>query len=426
VKRDPADERAQRICMPLQQMSVAAGHTHNLVEQGAEMCAQMKVGYPRTGKLAVLALIVALISSCTDGAEQADRPPGTREGSSASSGSTPSAPHTVVRASLAGVNTADLPLLPPSTGMPEAIPPIDAPLPSLLDDLPGRAVVVIRPEIATVNAPVPRWSELDLLFFGVDGRWRRLSMEDLGLSESLTYSDTFGSGALSSDGRWWACPSKHGVIALNLATGETHMVTTQGSSGSLTWVPGRNAILTNGSETTVPGGEVTHLPYSSGSVGHEPDGTPLSVERGSDGQAVLVEWRGSTRRARAVVPSVTAPRRRVTGKTNRRIIAANELTGVDATQGLFAMSERRGRDGLAIVVADSTTGEQIGEMTWGRRDFELFYTAWLDDETLLIATAPWFLGWRPSTGEIFRTTDARSIDEDDCWEISVAQGVLDC
>jgi len=64
------------------------------------------------------------------------------------------------------------------------------------------------------------------------------------------------------------------------------------------------------------------------------------------------------------------------------------------------------------VVADSTTGDLIGEISWKRRDFQLSYTdVWLDDQTLLNATVPHFVAWRPSTGELFRVTDARSIDE---------------
>lgn len=77
------------------------------------------------------------------------------------------------------------------------------------------------------------------------------------------------------------------------------------------------------------------------------------------------------------------------------------------------------------MVADSATGEQIGEITWKRRDFQLSYTdVWLDDQTLLIATVPYFVAWRPSTGEVFRVTDAQSITENDYWDISVAQETL--
>lgn len=354
------------------------------------------------------ALVAALGSSCT--------------GTPSAPSGAPADISPVTVASLAGVDTASLPALPASmTGMPRAIPRNDPALPSLLDDLPGRAAVVVNPEITTVNTPVASWADLDLLFYGVDGRWRRLSLEDLGLSASLTFTDTYGSGELSSDGRWWAGPTREGTIALNLATGESHLM-----PGSLqTWVPGTHTMLTTGSEMTVPGGIVTRVPYYAVSVGHEPDGTPLSLVRGADGRAVLVEWRGTTRHVRTVVPGITQPRRQLTAEPTSRIIPSSQLSLVSATRGRFATSELRGRSGMSIVVADSATGGLIGELGWKRRDFELYYDdTWLDDQTLLIATAPYFVGWRPATGELYRVTDARSVGEDTLWDLSVAQETL--
>ena len=365
------------------------------------------------------AVLVVLASSCTEAAGPHDGPGGRPSNPAAES----SAPRQLVNASLAGVDTADLPALVTSSGgMPRTIPRRNAVLPSLLDDLPGRALLVINPAITTFDAPVRSWSELELLFFGVDGRWRRLGMEALGLSPSLIYSDTFGAGKLSTNGRWWAGPTRDGMVVLNLASGMTRIVPTEGSVGSAVWVPGRNSILTNGSEVTVPGGVVTHVPYSSISVGFEPDGTPLSLERGPDGQAVLVEWRGGSQQPRTVVPGISPPRRRIKHVPKHGLLAVDQLTGVNPTRGQFATLEFVGKDGLALVVADSISGDLLGQLTWTRRDFELFYDVWLDDETLLVATAPYFVAWRPATGELFRVTDARSLG-DNYREVSVATAV---
>lgn len=284
---------------------------------------------------------------------------------------------------------------------------------------------MINPEISTLNAAVASWSDIELLFFGIDGRWRRLSLGDLGLSESLLYADTFGSGELSGDGRWWAASSSRGVVAVNLATGATYVVPTRAASvGTAKWVPKRHTVLVNGSEITIPDGVVTPVPYGSGSVGHEPDGTPLSLERGPDGEAILVEWHGTARHERAVIEGVTPPRREIAVGTSRRLIPADQLRAVHPTREQLAVPENRGRHGLAVAVLDSTSGDQVGRLTWTRRDFELSYhDVWLDDETLLVATVPFFVAWRPSTGELFRVTDARSL-ANRYWEISLARGQL--
>lgn len=75
-----------------------------------------------------------------------------------------------------------------------------------------------------------------------------------------------------------------------------------------------------------------------------------------------------------------------------------------------AQSRIRGRKDLAIVVADFTTGDLIGELIWTRSDFELSYDdTWIDSETLLIARLPDFVARRPGTGELFRVTDASAV-----------------
>jgi len=301
--------------------------------------------------------------------------------------------------------------------MPDTIPPMDAELPSLLDDLPGRAVLVVNPKITTLNIWVDSWSELDLLFYGVDGHWRRLSLDDLRLPESLIYSDTYGSGELSSDGRWWSGPTDEGIVAVNLATGAVH--TLRLSPG--TWIRGQHAILSSrGYQIMVPGGRVLgRVPYQYG-VGYEPDGTPLSLLRDRYGQADLVEWRGSVGHTRADVSGATPPRFAMPPGSTRRFYYPAEISGVAATDGQFATAVSRGRNRLTVLAADSSTGDTLGELTFDLRDLNLTYAdTWLDTQTFLIVADPYFLAWRPSTGELFRVTDARSISGN-YWEVSVA------
>lgn len=246
-------------------------------------------------------------------------------------------------------------------------------------------------------------------------------MGDLDLPRSQTYGDTYGAGRLSSDGRWWAGPTCDGMVALDLATGVLHAL----GICPGTWIRGKHAILTcRGNEIAVPGGrKLGGVPYQY-SVGFEPDGTPLSLVRGRHGQAVLIEWRGASRHTRADVPVATAPRFAKPPGSRRRSYYPAEITGLTATTGQFTTVVRRGPHRLMAATVDSLTGETIGELTWDERDFGLTYAdTWLDGQTVLIAADPYFVAWRPSTGDLFRVTNARSITGN-YWDVSHATDVL--
>ena len=105
------------------------------------------------------------------------------------------------------------------------------------------------------------------------------------------------------------------------------------------------------------------------------------------------------------------------------LISADRLTAVTACADKIATSVLRSRVGLGIVVADSHTGETIGELSWLWSDFSLRSVAWLDDKTLLVSTRPYFLLWRPATGEVFRATDAHALQANGYWQVSAARPV---
>lgn len=376
----------------------------------------------RTSLILAIAMLPAL-AGCRDEQSAAPREP------------EPTSIRAAPQPTTARLHAVDISTLPRLTGddargLPARIPSMDADLPSLLEDLPGRAVMVVNPEITLY--PWPTWSELDVLVYGVDGRWRRLNLGDLGLDKSLRYYDTFASGSLSTDGRWWTAPTRGGSLLLNMRTGAVKLL----SIDPGVWVQGRNAILTRGVVTSIPDGKRTKVPYDFGNVGFEPDGTPLSLERGPDGEALLVEWRGRSRTIRTEVVGLNPPPQRLSGRRRSDgMILPAQLSSVVATNGMVANSQFRGRDGLAIIAVDSATGQKIGEVTWKRStgrgdqyragDFDLYYDDWwLDHETLLIAARPYFLAWRPRTGEVFRVTDARSVPNG-YWEPTIAPQVID-
>lgn len=100
-------------------------------------------------------------------------------------------------------------------------------MPNLLDDLPGKAIATVYGEIDDLSGRAPRrtyrnpWAREAVYFFGDDGRWRVLHMEDLGLPKAgWQGSDNYSAGELSPDGRWWATNSLRGSVVMNLQTGD--------------------------------------------------------------------------------------------------------------------------------------------------------------------------------------------------------------
>ncbi len=135
-------------------------------------------------------------------------------------------------------------------------------------------------------------------------------------------------------------------------------------------------------------GESTRPPWrSADQVGFEPDGTPVFVAADIDGSAIRFEWNGDERVARAPVVDVDVSSSRHVG------VSSNAAGGGSA-------------DGGATVV-DARTGATVGELRHGRG--VLAYTdQWIDDETLFVAAAPYFLAWRPVSGALLRVADART------------------
>lgn len=307
----------------------------------------------------------------------------------------------VVLASLVGLNTESLEEYSGSK-LPAAFPDDDEDLPSVVEDPPGRASLVVLPQVPEVNRPVESWDEIALLFYGSDGRWRRQSLGDFGIDDSWIYSDTYNAGALSSDGKWWAGTAADGVLLLNLESGRLQVLGVGPLSNYLSWVPGQTKLLVGRQLLDLDNNQLSQRPYNAFEAGFEPDGTPISLRSDGDMQE-LIEWDGSTPRVRSQVPELRGNRYRFP------LVVA-------ATSNRFAASSKAG-----IGVFDSTDGRFIAELE-EPRDNALRYTdTWLDAETLLIAQQPDFLAWRPATGELLRATDARALGS--YWSYALAPNV---
>jgi hypothetical protein len=131
------------------------------------------------------------------------------------------------------------------------VPEPDDALPSLLEDPPGRALVASYVPRSTTG-----FDGEAVEFYGLDGRWRRLALGDLDLPrDGWSGNDTYGAGALSPDGRWWAGPMYGGMFLVDLRDGSASVRPGLGPDGlaSFTWSPDSDelVLLLHGRNTRV-------------------------------------------------------------------------------------------------------------------------------------------------------------------------------
>jgi hypothetical protein len=319
---------------------------------------------------------------------------------------------------LLDVDPATLPVL--RTQLPRRVPDADADLPSVLDDPPGRAVLTYHPPETWFAGPTG-WATEDILFYGHDGKWRRLRMEDLGLPDSASFMDTYGAGTLSPDGKWWIAPSRLGVILLDLSTAESRVLELDGtmSQAELEWIPGEPAFIAMtyvgrrdfGFKVSVPDGKTTRTPFLPHQVGYEPDGTAISMQKLPEGEARVVEWVGPRAVERFVAPIPASGRGR-------------RLFGVLATTGRFLTSASGPSDNYnknTLTVSNSETGELQAVLQLRTRRVPVeAYLGWLDQETFLLRTRTHLLAWRPDEQQIYRVMDVPEGPKDLYWTVAVS------
>lgn len=126
--------------------------------------------------------------------------------------------------------------------LPDAFPPDDSVLPDLLPEPPGRALMAYHPRESFDDRGA--WETETVFFLGLDGRWRSLDMQRLGLPASTHPGvDTYGAGELSPDGTAWAAPTTAGIVLLDLSTGRSREVALPGDhTGYLRWRPDGHSI----------------------------------------------------------------------------------------------------------------------------------------------------------------------------------------
>jgi hypothetical protein len=296
---------------------------------------------------------------------------------------------------------ASLPRL--RTALPRRVPTDMSSLPALMDDLPGRATAVCHPPELWPE-PVEGWASETLLFHGVDGQWRRLRMDELGLPEaSWPGADTYGAGSLSPDGRRWAGKSRAGVILLDLGSGHADVIDL--GSDWIAWVgwrDNRSLVVGHGSHgrraelVELPSRRRTVLPYEYWQADFAPDGTAYSLKAAGRGRAEVLSWRGATpvSLGDAAIPGLRS--------------WEGGMVGPDVTDGhlLFFVQRAPYRIIDFVVVSMKTLEVEARLHLSSRQRMNHRGAEWLDPETMLLETGPGLIAWRLADGEFLRVTSS--------------------
>lgn len=301
------------------------------------------------------------------------------------------------------------------------LPAADALLPSVLDDPPGLARIAYHPPEWWADAD--GWASETVLFQGTDDRWRRLSLADLGLPEDAWPGrDTYGSGELSPDGRWWAGRSRIGVILLDLRSGEHRVVDLDTDwVAQVTWLPDSSGFVVayglgnrpglRADRVSVPDLRRRPVPYEVWEVGFEPDGTPLTLRRTRTGEYDVVASPGSDGQVRATV-SLPLP-----GRLSRALAA-------HPTAGRYAVvTQGRGARRTDLVVLDAASNEVENVLRLDR--VQLWDLWWRDPRTLLLQTRDGLYVWDLRAGSVRQVADGPPRNGEDwwAWTIDVATGL---
>jgi hypothetical protein len=307
-------------------------------------------------------------------------------------------------------------------GIPRSLPSVDAPLPSVLDDPPGRARLAYHPPEWWGDAV--GWASETILLLGADGRWRRLALADLDRPESeWPGADTYGAGELSPDGRWWAGKSRAGVLLLDLRTGQHRLVALDTDwVAQVRWLPDSSGFLAayglgnrpglKAAQVTLPGLRVRPVPYDVWEVGFQPDGTPLTLPRARDGSYDVVAWPKTREVVRGTVRFPLA------GRRNRT------LAPVPTTGRYAVLTQHRSTRPVDLVVLDSETHEIEHVLRFDQRRVKLWYVWWLDSDRLILQTRRDLVVWDLRSGSVRRVAAGPEPNGESwwAWTVDIAEG----
>ncbi len=357
-------------------------------------------------RTAFVCTLVALLAACSTPAsdtERLPRPPSTAD--AAGEAPAPSEPSTsAAPAPRTQPPPRDWSRVPWTGGRRRVAPDAATQAPSVLTD-PARAQLVYHP---TERLDDPDgWAGERLFFLGVDDRWRTLDMGDLGLPEdSWPGPDTYGSGALSRDGRLWAAHTRGGAVLLDLTSGAVRRVPFPAGRSDvlyLNWMPGQDvvsayaAVAQSSKYSTFhfdTEGRVTPVRYPAWRTRFDVDGTPVEI-RGASGQRLRVKrWADDAVTSSTLTPGVEVPR-----QIRRRAF------GVFHTKYVALLAARRSwpsRQPAQVWVLDKGTGAMAARL---QVPATTSIVGWTDDRLRLLIANRRLVDWEPRTGRLRRVLD---------------------
>lgn len=372
-------------------------------------------------KVAFCALVAVLALSGCSGSDPAPGPAQTESGAAEPVPSSDSAP-TSYPGDVQVLSLADRTTWPwLKTRLPRSLPRQIEDLKTVEVDPPGRAVMVYHPPEAWGDPA--GWATESVLFYGVDGRWRSLNLGDLGLPQDAgMWFDTYGAGALSPNGRWWAGLMYNGAILVDLASGRHQTVNVGGGAPSeIRW----------DADSGVP-----HLGRTPGR-----DSTCRRPGVGGRRGPVSTLRRGSGAvRTRAVAPAGSSRHRRP-GRAPRRACRRTRIAqgsparsrsdqdvGVSATTGRFAVGHQPNplnfrRVEILIVDTEELTVEHV--LRFDNRKYVVRGWSWLNRSTLLLETSIGVLAWRPNAERLYRVLDVPPAGPGRYWTTHIAPTAQD-
>ena len=276
------------------------------------------------------------------------------------------------------------------TTLPRSFPADDAALPGLRSDPPDRAVLAYHPREWFEGAS--GWASERVFLLGVDGRWRSLELEDLGLPESAWPGpDTYGAGELSPDGRLWAGRTNDGVLIVDLGTGRSRQVAIPGS---------------------------TYSAYAAWRA----DGSRLDVVQYLRGGGGRTTWTIDPRTDQVRRSARRLPLLGRSPRGTRRVLVAQGVPRDHVQDGaLVGPTYTLLRLRRAVLAVDGTSGAPVARLRSG-----VLTHAWLEGDRLLVSHGPsGLVVWDVRTGAAELATRVRPrTGAGRYWSASVATDLL--
>ncbi|MFC7724164.1 hypothetical protein ACFQW6_03530 [Nocardioides sp. GCM10028917] len=296
--------------------------------------------------------------------------------------------------------------------LPNAFPPDDSVLPDLLAESPGRALMAYHPRESFDDRGA--WEAETVFFLGLDGEWRSLKMQSLGLPASTHPGvDTYGAGELSPDGTTWAAPTTAGIVLLDLLTVRPREVALPGDhTRYLRWRPDgsrTNVMRLHGASTQKTWAldpqteKFRRASYVLPIDGFAANGSVVTFTRRGDKTVRTVHRDQAKLRTVVALPHLLARRGAAVGRDHAVFGYNRELVAVEMRSWAPVARLRLGR------------GEAAG---WPR--------GWLDDDTLwFYESTRGLITWNVDDGQTRALTRvAPAARPDTYWSASVAVDLL--